>query len=166
MPNPLLVRADEAETLGVEPNRTWLLAEADATGGTMNAVRTTLGPGVDGPPPHYHRHSSELFFLLGGALRVLVGEEIVLVGAGDFLLVPPQTPHAWGTQEDSGADILIIKAPGTNRFDYFRLVDRIRTGDAAAQEILATQELFDNHFVDSAVWRAGRVSLIDLPDKG
>src|SRR5215469_16876709 len=129
MSNPntaVLVRAAEAETLGSEPNRTWLLADADATNGTMNAVRTTLGRGVDGPPPHYHRESPELFFMLGGALSVLVGEEIVTVREGDFLLVPPNTTHAWGTPDDSGADILIIKAPGNNRFDYFRLVDRIR----------------------------------------
>ncbi len=167
--SPLLVRASEAETLGAEPNQTWLLAEADATGGTMNAVRTTLGRAVDGPPPHYHRLSSELFFMLDGALHVLVGEEIMSVRTGDFLLVPPNTTHAWGTPDDSGADILIIKAPGTNRFDYFRLVDRVRRGEAAPQEVLATQENFDNHFVDSATWRvakaeqAGRVNLIDTP---
>ncbi len=167
--DPVLVRASAAETLGAEPNQTWLLSEADATGGTMNAVRTTLGRGVDGPPPHWHRHSSELFFMLDGALHVLVGEEIVTVRAGDFLLVPPDTTHAWGTPDDSGADILIIKTPGTNRFDYFRLVDRIRKGEAAPREVLATQERFDNHFVDSAVWReartgnAGRVRLVDMP---
>ncbi|HEY4456881.1 MAG TPA: cupin domain-containing protein [Pseudonocardiaceae bacterium] len=150
----MLTRADEAELLGAAPNQTWLLAEADDTDGTMNAVRTTLGRGVDGPPPHYHRASSELFFLLDGALDVLVGEEIVTVRTGDFLLVPPNTTHAWGTRAHAGADILIIKAPGTNRFDYFRLVDRVRKGEAAPQEILATQEKFDNHFVDSAAWRA------------
>jgi hypothetical protein len=115
--------------------------------------------------------SSELFFLLGGALHVLVGEEIVTVGEGDFLLVPPDTAHAWGTPDDSGADIVIIKAPGTNRFDYFRLVDRIRKGEAAPQEILATQERFDNHFVDSATWRearpgnAGRENLVAMPSR-
>ena len=165
----VLTRAAEAETLGAEPNQTWLLAEADATGGAMNAVRTTLGRGVDGPPPHYHRESSELFFMLDGALRVLVGEEIVAIQAGDFLLVPPNTTHAWGTPDDDGADILIIKAPGTNRFDYFRLVDRIRKGEAAVREVLAAQERFDNHFVDSAIWRearagqAGRRNLVDVP---
>jgi mannose-6-phosphate isomerase-like protein (cupin superfamily) len=154
----MLTRAAEAELLGAEPNQTWLLAEADDTGGTMNAVRTTLGRGVDGPPPHYHRASSELFFLLDGALDVLVGEEIVTVRTGDFLLVPSNTPHAWRTPTETGADILIIKTPGTNRFDYFRLVDRIRNGAAGPQEIIATQEKFDNHFVDSAIWRTHKES--------
>ena len=168
--NRVLVRADEVECLGTDPNTTRLLVDADATGGTMNAVRTTLGPGVDGPPPHYHKDSPELFFLVSGALRILAGEEVLTVSEGDFLLVPPYMPHAWGTLADSGADVLIIKAPGNNRFEYFRMADRIRRGTARPQEILETQDRFDNHFVDSAVWRADRArdgrreSLVTFPD--
>jgi mannose-6-phosphate isomerase-like protein (cupin superfamily) len=165
--NAVLARGDQAEMLGAAPNQTWLLAEADEAEGTMNAVRTTLGRGVDGPPPHYHRASSELFFLLDGALDVLTGEQIVTVRTGDFLLVPAGMPHAWGTPAESGADILIIKAPGTNRFDYFRLVDRIRKGEATPQDILATQEKFDNHFVTSQNWaaRRGGTSLLTTPER-
>lgn len=29
------------------------------------------------------------------------------------------TLHAWGTTADQTADVLMIKAPGNNRFDYF-----------------------------------------------
>ncbi|GLW06986.1 cupin [Microtetraspora sp. NBRC 13810] len=164
----VLTRADRAERLGEGPNGTWLLADADETGGVMNAVRTTLGPGTDGPPPHYHEESPELFFMLDGALRMLTGDRIVTIGRGDFLLVPPRMTHAWGTPDDTGADVLIIKAPANNRFDYFRLADRVRRGEASPREILETQERFDNHFVDSPLWRratasgGGRVNLVDL----
>ncbi|WP_371785637.1 cupin domain-containing protein [Streptosporangium subroseum] len=156
----VLTRAAAAETLGADPNTTRLLADADDTGGSMNAVRTTLGRGVDGPPPHYHANSPELFFVLGGSLQVLTGEEVVSVGEGDFLLVPPYMAHAWGTGPETGADVLIIKAPGDNRFEYFRLVDRIRKGEASPQEILATQDRFDNHFVDSRIWRETRAKTV------
>ncbi|GIH17232.1 cupin domain-containing protein [Rugosimonospora africana] len=148
-----LVRAATAEQLGESPNATWLLADADQTDHAMNAVRTTLGRGVSGPPPHFHTESSELFFMLDGALRVLTENTVVTVTAGDFLLVPPRMTHAWATPADQNADVLIIKAPGTNRFEYFRLVDRIRRGEANPGEILASQDRFDNHFVDSAVWQ-------------
>jgi mannose-6-phosphate isomerase-like protein (cupin superfamily) len=156
----VLTRAAAAETLGTDPNTTRLLADADDTGGSMNAVRTALGRGVDGPPPHYHTNSPELFFVLGGSLQVLTGEEVVSVGEGDFLLVPPYMAHAWGTGPEVGADVLIIKAPGDNRFEYFRLVDRIRRGEASPQEILATQDRFDNHFVDSRIWREARAKTV------
>ncbi|MFG1626525.1 hypothetical protein [Kribbella sp. NPDC049227] len=72
---------------------------------------------------------------------------------GDYLLVPPLMPHAWGTPLEVGADVLIVKAPGNNRFDYFRLGDRIRRGQAEPAEVLATAERFDNTFVDNEVWR-------------
>lgn len=149
----VLTRGAGAERLGEAPNQTWLIADADRTGGTMNVVRTTLGPGIDGPPPHFHRESPEMFYLLDGALRILAGDQVLTVRKGDYLLVPPLMHHAWGTPMDTGADVLIVKAPGNNRFEYFRLGDRIRRGAASPAEVLATAERFDNHFVDNPVWR-------------
>ncbi len=61
--------------------------------------------------------------------------------------------HAWAAPHDAPADVLVIFTPGIERFDYFRLGDRIVRGLADPAEILATQERFDNHFVDSPVWR-------------
>lgn len=159
----VLTRSTDAELLGEPPTTTRLLVDADETGKVMNAVRTTLGEGVAGPPPHLHKQSPEMFFLISGALRVLAGEEIVHLAAGDFLLIPPLMPHAWGTPPGSAADILIVKAPGNNRFDYFRLGDRIRRGEASPQEVLDTQDRFDNYFVPSPVWQSGPRRLVTLP---
>ncbi|MPZ83957.1 MAG: cupin domain-containing protein [Actinophytocola sp.] len=160
----VLTRSTDAELLGEAPNTTRLLVDADETGKVMNAVRTTLGEGVDGPPPHFHKASPEMFFLISGALRVLAGDEIVRLSSGDFLLIPPLMPHAWGTPSGSTADILIVKAPGNNRFDYFRLGDRIRRGEASPREVLDTQDRFDNYFLPSPIWRPGTQRLVTLPE--
>jgi hypothetical protein len=40
-----------------------------------------------------------------------------------------------------------------DRFEYFRLGDRVIKGQASPQEILDSQERFDNHFIDSPTWR-------------
>ncbi|MGZ0147400.1 cupin domain-containing protein [Kribbella sp. WER1] len=149
----VLTRGAGAERLGAAPNNTWLIADAEHTGGVMNVVRTTLGPGVDGPPPHFHQESPEMFYLLDGALRILAGDEVLTVTKGDYLLVPPLMHHAWGTPLETGADVLIVKAPGNSRFEYFRLGDRIRRGEASPDEVLATADRFDNHFVDNPTWR-------------
>jgi hypothetical protein len=78
---------------------------------------------------------------------------------GDFLSVPRSMPHAFASPPDVGADVLIVFAPAANeRFEYFRLVDRVIKGQADPQEILDTQERFDNHFVDSAPWRKARTA--------
>ncbi|MFF0609649.1 cupin domain-containing protein [Nocardia tengchongensis] len=151
-PEPaLLIRGNEAERLDTMGVR--LFADHDMTGGKMSANRTVLPAGTDGAPPHYHKTSAELFFMLGGSLRVLAGEQVHTINEGDFLLVPPNTAHAWATTPAASADVLIVFTPGIERFEYFRLGDRIRKGEASPQEILDTQQRFDNYFVDSSVWR-------------
>ncbi|TDD34134.1 cupin domain-containing protein [Actinomadura sp. KC06] len=153
---PVLVRRDEAEVLGTAPGTMTLLADASATSGFLSSSRTALGRGKDGATPHYHRASAEMFFILDGRLQVLIGDEVVTAREGDLLVVPPHTPHAFAAPPDSAADVLIVLTPGVDRFDYFRLLDRIRHGQADPQEVLRTQERFDNHFVDNAAWSQAR----------
>ncbi|WP_245617260.1 cupin domain-containing protein [Amycolatopsis taiwanensis] len=153
---PLVVRRNEAEVLGTGANTISLLADVPATGGFLSVTRTTLGKGQDGAAPHYHCASAETFFVLGGVLQVLIGVEIVTAREGDLLFVPPRTVHAFGAAPGFGADLLIAFTPGVERFGYFRLLDRVRNGDAGPGEVLDTQERYDNHFVDSTVWRDAR----------
>ncbi|HET6286700.1 MAG TPA: cupin domain-containing protein [Amycolatopsis sp.] len=149
---PLLCRAAEAETVGTTPTLVTLLADISTTGGVLSSARTRLGVGADGAAPHYHTGSAEMFFLLGGGLEVLVGEEIVTVSEGDMLIVPPLTTHAFRAVADSPADVLIVFVPGVERFDYFRLLEKVGHGEATVQDLLDSQEKFDNHFVESPVW--------------
>jgi len=152
-----LIRASDAEILGTEQSRTMLLADSPATAAAISANRAILASGTDGPPPHYHSQSSETFFVLRGALVVLAGEQVLTLEEGDFLSVPRSTPHAFAAPPDTDADVLIVYAPAsTARFEYFRIVDRVLKGHADPQEILDTQERFDNHFVDSPPWRDAR----------
>jgi quercetin dioxygenase-like cupin family protein len=154
----LLVRHDEAEELGTTPDTMTLLADVSQTGGHLSTNRASLGRGRDGATPHFHTASAEMFFMLDGELEVLNGEEVVTVRTGDMLFVPPHTTHAFGASERSAADVLIVFTPGVERFEYFRMIDRIRRGEASPAEILATQDRFDNHFVDSEPWRAARAA--------
>ncbi|MEU0792617.1 cupin domain-containing protein [Amycolatopsis sp. NPDC005961] len=154
----LLVRHDEAEQLGSTPDTMTLLADVSQTGGHLSTNRASLGRGRDGATPHFHTSSAEMFFMLDGELEVLNGEDVVTVRTGDMLFVPPHTTHAFGASERSGADVLIVFTPGVERFEYFRMIDRIRRGEASPAEILASQDRFDNHFVDSATWRAARAA--------
>lgn len=151
----LLTRNDEAEVLDVGATRMALLADADTTDGALNANRTVLAPGTAGPAPHYHTGSAEMFFVLGGSLRALAGDRVVTLTEGDFLSVPKGMPHAFAAQQDQPADVLIVFAPAIQeRFEYFRLAARVARGKASPEEILRSQERFDNHFVESKVWRA------------
>jgi mannose-6-phosphate isomerase-like protein (cupin superfamily) len=153
----LLARASEAETLTGDPGGViTLLADASSTGGALNAHRSTFRDGYDGAPPHYHERSSELFFVVGGSLQVLLDDEVVVLNQGDFLVVPPGVPHAFAAAGGADADVLFVFSPGIERFEYYRLLDRVHRGDGTWQEVAETQDRFDNHYVDSPVWTAAR----------
>lgn len=147
-----LVRANDAEVLAASGIA--LLADAEATGGLLTSNRSVLKQGGDGAPPHYHSQAAELFFVLGGELDVLLGERIVTLRTSDFLLVPPGMPHAFAPAAGAEADVLFVYTPGKARFEYYRLLERLYTEEASVQEITDSQELYDNHYVDSPAWQA------------
>ncbi|MPY91896.1 MAG: cupin domain-containing protein [Acidimicrobiia bacterium] len=155
----VLVRAAEAEVLTSDPaGSITLLADSDTSGGALTSNRALLREGSVGAPPHYHTRCTELFFVLGGSLQVLTGERVLTLAEGDQLLVPPRLAHAFAPAPGSDADILVVFAPGMARFDYYRLLDRLQRGEASPQDVLDSQERFDNHYIDSPVWREARAT--------
>ncbi|MEU2655052.1 cupin domain-containing protein [Streptomyces sp. NPDC007325] len=151
---PLLTRHDEAETCADPSSVMTLLADSDRTADGFTSYRSTFAEGAVGAPAHFHTKATELFFVISGSLRVLVGEEVTVLHAGDFLAVPPHTPHAFAAAPGRTADVLFVFTPGMGRFDYLRLLGRVMRGEADVQEIADSAERYDNHYVDSPVWRA------------
>lgn len=149
-------QAGDAEVLGSEQARVRLLIDANDTGGSVSTVEVTLARGADGAMPHFHTRSDELFYIAEGELQLLAGDRIVTVGAGGSVVVPAHMPHAFGATPDSTARILIALMPGVERFEYFRLLDRLGRGEATLADLSAAQDEFDNHFVDAPAWWAER----------
>ncbi|MFB9907818.1 cupin domain-containing protein [Allokutzneria oryzae] len=157
MSEPTVVRAADAEVLSDAPGSLiTLLADSDSTENRFTTNRATLRPGVFGTPAHFHTRATEFFFVLDGALQVLVRDELHTLEKGDFLAVPPHVPHAFGPEKDSHADVLVVFTPGMYRFDYYRLLDRVARGEADPKEIAESSQHYDNHYVDSPLWRQAR----------
>jgi len=152
----IVVREADAEVLGLAQLSTRLLADSDATGGALSIMRTTMREGVEGARPHTHSQSAELFYILDGQVHLLAGDQVLTASTGDLVIVPPNMAHAFATPAAHSADFLIVQAPGLARFGYFRLVERLNRGEATLEELLASQDLYDNHFLESPVWRAAR----------
>jgi quercetin dioxygenase-like cupin family protein len=152
----VLVRDADAEVLGMGAVTGRLLADSDATGGALSVMRAALGEGADGALPHTHTKSAELFYVLDGRLQILTGDQVVTAEAGDLAVVPPNMAHAFGAAPGHPAELLILLAPGIERFGYFRLLDRVARGEATIDDILATQDLYDNHFLESPAWQSAR----------
>ncbi|MEU9999123.1 cupin domain-containing protein [Streptomyces sp. NPDC050848] len=151
---PVLVRAEEAETLqdGATSLIT-LLADANATGGAVTANRATLHKGSPGAPAHFHTRATEMFYVLSGSMRILLDDQVLTLGQGDFLTVPPTVPHAFAPAPDSEAEMLVVFTPGMDRFDYYRLLERVYRGEASVQDIRDSSEQFDNHYFESPIWQ-------------
>ncbi|NEA56162.1 cupin domain-containing protein [Streptomyces sp. SID13666] len=131
-----------------------LLADCGTDGSSLTSYRSQFTEGAVGAPAHFHTRASELFFVIGGSLQVLVDDEVKILNEGDLLLVPPHTPHAFAAAPGAEADVLFVFTPGMPRFDYLRLLGRVMRGEASPQEIKDSSEQYDNHYVDSPVWRA------------
>jgi quercetin dioxygenase-like cupin family protein len=154
----VIVRAPDAEVVGGPPSTVRLLADASTTGGALTSQRVTLSTGADGAAPHHHESATELFYVIGGAVQVLAGETVSIANEGDLIVVPPTVAHAFAAPPGREADLLIVLTPGIERFGYFRLLARFAKGEATLDELLASQDLYDNHFLDSPTWRAARQS--------
>jgi mannose-6-phosphate isomerase-like protein (cupin superfamily) len=147
----VLVRSTDAEVLTA--SGVTLFADTPATGGHLTSHRSIFKPGKEGAPPHLHQEASELFFVLSGSLRVLTGEDLVTLDEGDFLVVPPNTPHAFEAAGTTDAQVLFVLTQAKPRFDYYRLLEGVYRGETDPAELGATSNLYDNHYVDSPTWK-------------
>jgi len=152
----VVTRAADAEVVGSTTAKVRLLADSSATGGALSTVRVSLDKGADGARPHRHDHSAEMFYVLDGALQVLSGSEIVKAEQGDVIVVPPRLPHAFSALRGTSAEILIVIAPGVERFEYFRQLTRIARGEEPPESLRDVQELYDTYFLSSPEWEAAQ----------
>ncbi|MEU2596466.1 cupin domain-containing protein [Streptomyces hirsutus] len=152
--HPVLVRAGSAEMLQDGPTSLiTLLADSGQTQGALTVNRASLSKGSPGAPAHFHTRATEMFFVLGGSLRVLLGDRIVTLEPGDFVTVPPRLPHAFAPARGEEADVLVAFTPGMDRFDYYRLLERVYQGEATVEDIKASSAQYDNHYYASSLWQ-------------
>jgi quercetin dioxygenase-like cupin family protein len=64
------------------------------TGGSFAQIES-IDPRGTATPLHVHRNEEESFYVLEGRITVLVGDDRLELGAGDFALVPRGVPHAY-----------------------------------------------------------------------
>jgi quercetin dioxygenase-like cupin family protein len=150
-----IVRSASAETIADGPASTiTLLADGEHTHGATTINRAHLAAGSPGAPAHRHAHATETIFVIDGSLDVLIGDDIHTLTAGDLVFIDAGTAHAFAPTPGLTADMLAIYTPGQDRFAYYRMLQQLHLGEITLAELQSTSDRFDNHYVDSAVWRA------------
>lgn len=146
-PRAFVIQERDAETLRGDGSQLWLLADASDCCGALGANRLRLQAGSAGARPHLHKRSSEAFYVLEGALEMVIDGEPVRLEKGGYAVIPAGVVHSFAAGADAVADVFVTLAPGTDRFDYFRRLPSILRGEVGAEELAQMHERYDVHFV-------------------
>src|SRR4051794_19331276 len=67
---------------------------------------------------HIHPHQEERFRVLSGSLNISIRGNVRSAAAGEEVIIPSNTPHAWwnGGDEETAAEIQFTPALETRRF--------------------------------------------------
>jgi quercetin dioxygenase-like cupin family protein len=112
-------------------------ASAETTGGALTLIECEAAPG-GGPPPHVHEREDESFYVLDGEFEILLGDELLHAGPGDFAFVPRGTIHRFANVGDAPGRILILFTPGGLE-GFFRAAGTPATGDGPAPPLDAAE---------------------------
>jgi quercetin dioxygenase-like cupin family protein len=83
-----------------------------------------VGPGYEGPGPHFHKRHVDSFYVLEGELEFTLGDETVRASAGTLVAVPPDVVHAFTNAGPGSARFLNLHAPDSGFVDYLRARER------------------------------------------
>ena len=144
--------AADAEVYELGDAMLQLLLDASQTGGALSAHRCRLPDGTVGANPHQHRTATELFYVLSGKADLLAGTRLIRAGAGDLVVVPPTSAHAFAAAPNCDAELLVVITPGIERFPFFRDLVRVRTGELDMETFMATQADYDIYPADAGPW--------------
>ena len=136
--------------------RVRLISDASSVDGAFSVQNVKLFNGDEGALPHFHKISTEMFYVVEGLLDFWEDGKIHQLNAGDCAVVRPLTPHAFGALRGHDADVLVVVAPGVERFEYFRILSEVVRGTLPSDSLHKRQEEFDTYFVQSDQWAAHR----------
>jgi uncharacterized cupin superfamily protein len=75
---------------------------------SLGAAITTLPPGKLPCPYHLHHAQTEMFIVLQGSGKLRVGGELLPIGEGDVITIPPGDAYPHQIINDSDADLKYI----------------------------------------------------------
>lgn len=77
------------------------------------AARPALAAGEQAAyGPHRHAEIEETFLLRSGRLHFLLNDDIIEMGPGDFVRVPPGTRHGYANLSGDPVELLVSFVPG------------------------------------------------------
>jgi quercetin dioxygenase-like cupin family protein len=115
-----------------------ILADGEETGGAFALIEAVSRPGSE-PPLHVHEREDELFYILEGEARVMVGEAVHNLSAGDMIFLPRGVPHTFRIKSPVARALTWITPAGFEQWfptwERLRRTRLARVGKAASARI-------------------------------
>ena len=109
VPEATVLGPGEGRVIHVPGHPVTFKVTAEGTGGAYCLFESVI-PG-NGPTQHIHKTEEEAFYILGGEVNILVGEQIVSGTTGSFVLILRGTVHTFWNTGPTPAKLLVIFSP-------------------------------------------------------
>ncbi len=90
------------------------LVEDAHTGGRFGVLEYVSQPGHE-PPPHWHEHEDEVFYIVEGHLEMHCGDQVFQVEAGECIFLPKGKPHGFIIRSPRLRAICVIQPSGAEQ---------------------------------------------------
>jgi mannose-6-phosphate isomerase-like protein (cupin superfamily) len=141
----LLAKSDQGELAFGSPHL--FKAAAHNTAGHFDFLTMEMAP-MTGPPLHFHEEQDDTFYVLEGVLTVQAGDEILDLGPGEFISIPPRMAHTFDNVQNGGAVVRTINVmtPG-GLFPTIEDMARVAPGPEQAEDLKAATRRHGTHIV-------------------
>ncbi|MFB2772127.1 quercetin 2,3-dioxygenase [Pelatocladus sp. BLCC-F211] len=114
--HPVVTPKGEGRSYSVVGDIYTFKAVGEDTGGAYSTFEFFIPP-LNGSPPHIHHREHETFYILEGELLFEVGEEKIVLSAGNFVHVPKGIRHCFQNISTAPAKTLTTTVPaGLEKF--------------------------------------------------
>lgn len=120
------VPAKAGELLTIGNTKIRILEDGSHTDNRVGTVEVILPPNTRGPPLHWHEMHDECFLVTKGMLRFDTYHGAIEAHEGDYVTVPPRSPHTFSNPTDQEGRCICTCTPAFY-VNYFRLLSRLQT---------------------------------------
>jgi mannose-6-phosphate isomerase-like protein (cupin superfamily) len=72
---------------------------------------------LTGPGLHRHANQDDTFYVLEGVLTIQCGDDVFDLGPGDFISIPPKTPHTFDNTKPGQPPVRVINLMTPGGYD-------------------------------------------------
>ena len=101
------------------------LVENEHTGGHFGVLEYVSKPGHE-PPPHWHEHEDEVFYIVEGSFEVHCCDQVLQVEAGECVFLPKRKPHGFIISSPRLRAVCVIQPSGAEQ--AFRILGLPKNG--------------------------------------